>query len=145
MQAESIYDCAPHFVHLHYEFTGKERDVESGLDYFGARYYASTMGRFMSPDTFGEHIEDPQTLNRYSYVGNNPLSRTDPDGHDFYLGCTIAKDGSNSSTCRHAHKFSGPAVNLRLGSGNEPNLRNVHSGEYYPGVQHTVCDWMGLC
>jgi RHS repeat-associated protein len=82
------------------QFTGKERDTESGLDDFGARYYSSAMGRFMSPDSFGGHLEDPQTLNRYSYVGNNPLSRTDPDGHDFYLGCTVAKDGSNASTCQ---------------------------------------------
>ena len=70
-----------------YKFTGKERDTESGLDYFGARYYGSNMGRFMSPDSFGGHLEDPQTLNHYSYVGNNPLSRTDPDGHDFYQQC----------------------------------------------------------
>jgi RHS repeat-associated protein len=71
-------------------FTGKERDTESGLDYFGARYLGSSMGRFMSPDSFGGHLEDPQTLNRYSYVGNNPLSRTDPDGHDFYEQCATS-------------------------------------------------------
>ncbi len=47
------YDCTPHFVHCAYKFTGKERDAESGLDYFGARYYASSMGRFMSPDPSG--------------------------------------------------------------------------------------------
>ena len=41
----------------------------------------------MSPDSFGGHLEDPQTLNHYSYVGNNPMSRTDPDGHDFYQQC----------------------------------------------------------
>ena len=68
-------------------YTGKERDTESGHDYFGARYFGSSMGRFMSPDSFGGHLEDPQTLNHYSYVGNNPLSRTDPDGHDFYQQC----------------------------------------------------------
>jgi RHS repeat-associated protein len=68
-------------------YTGKERDAESGLDNFGFRYYGSNMGRFMSPDSFGGHLEDPQTLNRYSYVGNNPLIRTDPDGHDFYQQC----------------------------------------------------------
>jgi RHS repeat-associated protein len=49
-----IYDCTPRYVHpcvLNVSrFTGKERDTESGLDYFGARYYGSTMGRFMSPD-----------------------------------------------------------------------------------------------
>lgn len=69
-------------------FTGKERDQESGLDYFGARYYASSMGRFMSPDWTADpdpvpwaDLENPQSLNLYSYVLNNPLSRTDPFGH----------------------------------------------------------------
>jgi RHS repeat-associated protein len=75
-------------------YTGKERDTESGLDNFGPRYYASSMGRFMSPDDVGGHLEDPQTLNLYSYVGNNPLSRTDPSGHDFWQSC-----GTASATC----------------------------------------------
>ena len=69
-------------------FTGKERDTESGNDYFGARYYGSNMGRFMSPDwalkstpvPYAE-LSDPQSLNLYSYVRNNPLSRSDKDGH----------------------------------------------------------------
>jgi RHS repeat-associated protein len=63
-------------------FTGKERDSESGNDYFGARYYANAMGRWMSPDPSmeGAVLELPQTWNKYSYVYNNPLSRTDPDG-----------------------------------------------------------------
>lgn len=62
--------------------TGKERDTESGLDYFGARYYGSSMGRFMSPDpsNWGVDFYNPQTWNHYSYVGNNPLSNTDPNG-----------------------------------------------------------------
>jgi RHS repeat-associated protein len=69
-------------------FTGKERDTESGNDYFGARYYASSMGRFMSPDWSASvtpvpyaHLDDPQSLNLYSYVLNNPLSGVDADGH----------------------------------------------------------------
>ena len=41
----------------------------------------------MSPDDFGGHLEDPQTLNKYAYVGNNPLRYTDPSGHDFYQSC----------------------------------------------------------
>jgi RHS repeat-associated protein len=64
---------------------GKERDAESGNDYFGARYYGSSMGRFMSPDPAGmmaADIEFPQSLNRYAYVWNNPLSFTDPTGLD---------------------------------------------------------------
>ncbi len=71
-----------------HHFTGKERDAESGNDYFGARYYASSMGRFMSPDWSAKvepvpysKLEFPQTLNLYAYVLNNPLIHTDPDGH----------------------------------------------------------------
>jgi len=76
--------------------TGKERDSESGNDYFGARYYASSMGRFMSPD-WSTKIEvvpysvlsDPQSLNLYAYVLNNPLRAVDPDGH---AGCKDTPD-----------------------------------------------------
>jgi RHS repeat-associated protein len=66
-----------------HHFTGKERDAESGLDYFGARYYASTAGRFLSPDPSAEDYADrsnPQSLNLYAYVMNSPLTLTDPDG-----------------------------------------------------------------
>jgi len=77
--------------------TGKERDAESGLDYFGARYYASSMGRWMSPDWSAKaepvpysKLGDPQTLNLYGYLTNNPLSRTDPDGHGPLLDKFIA-------------------------------------------------------
>jgi len=63
-----------------YEFTGKERDSESGNDYFGARYYTNILGRFMSPDPLGGSLVDPQTLNKYSYVRNNPINLTDPTG-----------------------------------------------------------------
>jgi RHS repeat-associated protein len=67
-----------------YKFTGKERDSESGLDNFGARYDASSLGRFMSPDPDQEsgidNMGNPQVWNGYAYVGNNPLNATDPDG-----------------------------------------------------------------
>ena len=71
-----------------HHFTGKERDTESGLDYFGARYYASTMGRWMSPDWADKpeavpysDLDNPQSLDLYGYINNNPLSKADPDGH----------------------------------------------------------------
>ena len=70
------------------KFTGKERDAETGLDYFGARYFSSAQGRFTSPDWSATpqpvpyaDLTDPQTLNLYSYVRNNPLRQADPDGH----------------------------------------------------------------
>jgi len=78
-------------------YTGKERDAETaggvspfgtnqGNDYFGARYYSSVMGRWMSPD-YGPgpvpfaSFTNPQSLNLYGYVGNNPVSLADPSGH----------------------------------------------------------------
>ena len=74
-----------------YHFTGKERDTESGNDYFGARYYGSSMGRFMSPDWSSRPAAvpfadpaNPPSLNLYSYVTNNPLSRVDPLGHNWF-------------------------------------------------------------
>jgi RHS repeat-associated protein len=65
------------------KFTGKERDAETGLDYFGARYYGAKIGRFTTVDpvyTWNENLLDPQRWNRYAYVRNNPLRYTDPDG-----------------------------------------------------------------
>ncbi|HET7108059.1 MAG TPA: RHS repeat-associated core domain-containing protein [Candidatus Acidoferrum sp.] len=74
-------------------FTGKERDSESGLDDFGARYYSSPMGRFASVDPIWVKIDrlvDPQRLNLYAYGRNNPLVFVDPDGEDVKIGrCSI--------------------------------------------------------
>jgi RHS repeat-associated protein len=69
-------------------YTGKERDAESGLDDFEARYYSSGLGRFMRPDpqNAGASPEEPQSWNAYAYAGNNPLNNTDPDGLN-YLVC----------------------------------------------------------
>ncbi len=101
-----------------YKFTGKERDLESGLDFFIARYYSSSYGRFLSPDEFAggpvdvfssndpappgpppyADITNPQSLNKYDYTYNNPLRYTDPNGHDvldFLLGVANAV-GSNT-------------------------------------------------
>ena len=84
-----------------YQFTGKERDSESGLDNFGARYNSSSMGRFMSPDWSASpspvpyaSLPYPQSLNLYSYVQNNPLKSTDPTGH-----CTVDGEKHNWIWC----------------------------------------------
>ena len=65
------------------KFTQKERDNESGLDYFLARYYSSAQGRFTSVDAGRlnkRHLANPQKWNRYAYTINNPLKYIDPDG-----------------------------------------------------------------
>jgi len=85
--------------------TGKERDTESSLDYFGARHYASTMGRFMTADQAADEtipvplpfadFRNPQSLNLYSYGLNNPVSNVDPDGHDVHVCVDNSSGGQN--------------------------------------------------
>jgi len=108
------------FQAFQYDFCGgprcnaKERDAESGLDFFGARYFSGAQGRFTSVDEFkggivdvftGQDVEtnsslpyaditDPQTLNKYVYVRNNPLRYTDPDGHcPWCIGAVVGAFG----------------------------------------------------
>src|SRR5271154_6962237 len=71
-----------------YKFNGKERDSETGNDDFGARSYASTFGRFLSPDWSAipapvpyADLTNPQSLNQYAFVKDNPVSFSDPSGH----------------------------------------------------------------
>jgi RHS repeat-associated protein len=84
-------------------FTGKERDTESGNDYMFARYYNSATGRFLSPDWDAKSsdpvpyakLDNPQSLNLYSYVVNNPMALTDNDGH----AITCAQGMKDQQTC----------------------------------------------
>jgi RHS repeat-associated protein len=75
-------EYSPQLTTNHYRFSGKERDSESGLDYFGARYNSSTLSRFLTPDKpfADQHIREPQSWNLYSYARNNPLKYIDTDG-----------------------------------------------------------------
>jgi len=79
-------------------FTGKQRDAESGNDYFGARYFASAVGRFMSPDQpfVDQHPVSPQSWNLYSYARNNPLIMIDPNGLDCVYASASGSTGSTS-------------------------------------------------
>ena len=87
-------------------FTGKERDAETGLDYFGARYMSAAQGRFVSPDWSETpqpvpyaDFSDPQTLNLYSYARNNPLIFTDPDGHcPWCIGAVVGGVGGAAAS-----------------------------------------------
>jgi RHS repeat-associated protein len=82
--AHSCYDAPPGVPRL----TGKERDAETGLDYFGARYYSNGLGRWVSADWSATPVPvpyadfgDPQSLNLYGYVRSIPTTRADADGH----------------------------------------------------------------
>ena len=81
------------------KFTGKERDAESGLDYFQARYFSGAGGRFSSADrvnvTWKRLVDPGNTLNKYSYAANNPLLYVDPDGEDvtvFFRAPSVSSD-----------------------------------------------------
>jgi RHS repeat-associated protein len=108
--------------------TGKERDNDSGefgLDYFGARYYASSMGHFMTPDWAAKptnvpyaNFGNPQSLNLYSYVNNNPTTVRDPDGHCLEDACVI--EGGIVVTAMAVSYLSSPP--------GQQMLRNAASG-----------------
>lgn len=77
-------------------FTGKERDAETALDYFGARYYGSRWGRFTTVDPLLDSraaLVDPTRWNRYAYGQGNPLRFVDPDGRD---GWDIVNGAANA-------------------------------------------------
>jgi RHS repeat-associated protein len=108
-----IYDSTARFVHSCVlnasRSSGKERDAESGNDYFGARYFGSTMGRFMSPDPMiimKQKLIDPQQWNMYSYARNNPLRFTDPTGK------YVCADGSKCDS-KNDQAFKTRLDNLR--------------------------------
>ncbi len=65
-------------------FTGQRLDSSTGLYFYNARYYDPSLGRFTQPDSIVPAPSDPQALNRYSYVRNNPINLTDPSGHGWF-------------------------------------------------------------
>ncbi len=76
-------------------FAGLDWQVNDPLIPSATREYSAGLGRWMTPDPVGGHLSDPQTLNKYAYVGNNPTSLNDPSGEDFWLvgGKQCSKDG----------------------------------------------------
>ncbi len=71
-------------VDVAHKFTGQRDDASTGLYFYHARYYAPDLGRFIQADTIVQAPADPQTLNRYTYAGNNPVKYTDPSGHGWF-------------------------------------------------------------
>jgi len=104
--ASGMYPASgPDFVPI--KFTGKERDWETGLDFFQARYYSAWQGRFgeVDPANAGADSSSPQSFHGYAYVSNNPLVYTDPNGRkqefqgDLYSGgSVITVDGIDQIT-----------------------------------------------
>ena len=137
-----MYDSLPQHVLPRNKFTGKERDSESGLDDFDARYYSSSMGRFMTPDwaarptavpyvVFG----DPQSLNLYGYVRNDPVSRADADGHDLARLCSW----DASDAVKMAQGNGGPPEPwTNEGAGNDPEEQQQLSSQSTQAIQQAA-------
>jgi RHS repeat-associated protein len=105
-------------------FTGKPRDAETGLDYFGARYYGSRTGRLTTVDPLmgtQTALFDPQRWNRYSYVGNRPTRLIDPDGRGWISAIFkfIVKGGDVASTVAGAVQDTQTIASIdgRVGTG----------------------------
>jgi RHS repeat-associated protein len=119
-------------------FTSKERDTESGLDYFGMRYYGSTRGRFTSVDPLLEtgDPEDPQSWNRYTYTFNNPLMYIDPTGGFAVSTAALTAALANQKKEQEKHraiKFEllggvtvlGKTVNIYVATGQSKEYRDT--------------------
>jgi RHS repeat-associated protein len=105
------------------KFTGQQRDTVAKLDYFNARHYTFALGRFMSPDSFGGKIANPQTLNLYAYSLNNPLKWVDPSGHmpddppDYCNTCELDNNNYLYDDDGKLWKLGGEIVNVSGGEG----------------------------
>jgi RHS repeat-associated protein len=126
----------------HYKFTGKERDTETGLDYFVARYYSNGLGRFITPDwadgpataPYAE-LSDPQSLNLYAYVRNRPTTLVDPNGHEDEGG-----GGMQSQFIHRTGDIFGKATN----SGMEASALGTFVGSASTNTRPSVAELTGL-
>ena len=128
-------------VAQHYKFTGKERDAESGFDNFGARYDASSMGRFMTPDAFfkDSHVDDPQSWNEYAYARNNPLRYVDPNGENATVSTSCSTDAQSHTTC-NVNITASIAIYAAPGSNLTQDQLNAAAGTIQNSIQNA---WTG--
>jgi len=120
-----------------YKFTDQELDPETGLYYYGARYYDPVIGRFISPDSIVQDPFDPQMLNRYSYCRNNPLRYIDPDGHGFWavfipiIKVVVAIVAGYLADRLGANSSSGGSVGINNEGNTNYTSYNPSTGEEY--------------
>ncbi|MGH9874933.1 MAG: RHS repeat-associated core domain-containing protein [Pyrinomonadaceae bacterium] len=120
------------------KFTQKERDDETGLDYFLARYYSSAQGRFTSPDKFGGSgfVSVPQSWNKYTYCLNRPFAFTDPSGQIWlttdnqnFMWVGDEEYKKNQSQYKNYSVANGAVTNYQS-SANCPQCANVSQGQW---------------
>jgi RHS repeat-associated protein len=129
-------------------FTQKERDSYTGNDYFEARYYSSALGRFNTPDWSAKAtpvpyavFDDPQSLNLYAYVRNNPVIHVDADGHvviadDVVIGLAVATVFTVAVVQAYNNTPEGQRNIQNISNQAEENFKgNMHA------VKNTVSGW----
>jgi RHS repeat-associated protein len=107
------------------KFSGKEREAQSELDYFGARYYGHNQYRFISVDPIinkDEALANPQLWNLYAYCGNNPVTFFDPDGREIRTNNQMLR---LAISLAGATETGGPTVNSAMISPNVLNMENA--------------------
>jgi RHS repeat-associated protein len=116
--------------------TGKERDSETNLDYFGARYFSGAQGRFTSPDAplLDQHILDPQSWNLYTYGRNNPLRYVDPTGQAIEL--IGDEDERKRALALLASSVGKAGANLYINS-----VKDGDNTRYFVGVNGSLNDF----
>jgi RHS repeat-associated protein len=109
------------------KFTGQERDSETGLDFFQARYFSAALGRFNSPDpeNAGASLFNPQSWNGYAYANNNPMVNIDPSGLSCINGQgTIVQESDGAAQADNGDGKGCLTVGVKLGDPNDPNTLN---------------------
>ena len=148
---DQTYEMDPGASELLNRFTDQILDVETGLYYYGARYYDPQLGRFIQADTVTPDTYDPQQLNRYTYVNNNPFKYIDPTGHwaqeDNWwsqIGRGIARDarwiggvatGAGKAAAGLAHSLWNLQETLE---GVLPAIVDFDAGEFGDSLKHSA-------
>jgi RHS repeat-associated protein len=114
----------------HQWFGGKVQDSETGLSYFGARYYDPVVGRFMGVDAVGFNPGNLQSFNRYAYANNNPYRFVDPDGNE----------PESVMTAWVAHRTREPAVACMMGCHGIPYAKAEMMNEFQAFILNTASD-----
>ena len=122
-------------------FTGKERDAETVLDYFGARYMSAAQGRFTSPDApfADQHVADPQSWNLYSYVRNNPLRFVDPTGNAIEL--TGDEEERKKALAAIQASLGNSKVSTNLYINPELDKKGNQTGRFFVGINGDASDF----
>jgi RHS repeat-associated protein len=155
-----MYDGSCQHALLTHKFTGKERDTESGLDNFGARYDASSLGRFMTADPvpwvhwqnsskkdmrqFAAYISNPLNFNMYAYVRNNPLNSIDPTGELVYVVAYTTGNSEGDEELKKAAQTKANEIMTYLANMQPPHIRMQVLDIYIPQTGPTTWDFSNL-